>query len=332
MARGKSKAKTSKSSKVSVGKIFFFTRIARFLIQPTILVTLLFLTSLFTVAGATFYVTLPETQQEEISRIVKNWWCNEKQVSFWDVLEDAYCLRLGSREFVSEHLIADTIFSLSRPRCVDDQRTITLLANQYFCVGYVENQGNPAWVAYELRDMPAPLPRLKRPNFKTDTRTRSQIRPDDYTHSGYDRGHMAPNFSMSCCYGKAGQSETFLMSNIVPQKHTMNAGVWKTIEELEFLNLAARYECVWIVTGPIYNNANSPKLNHKVNVPDACFKIIVMRNTRGVFARAYIVPNGETASNPEKYRVSIDEIEKQTRLDFFAELPDDLENALEAHI
>lgn len=321
MAKHSSKRKTT---------TFHFPRMT-FLFNSKLILSLILLLTLLTLALGAWYTQLPEIQKNEFARLIHNWGNPNKAITFWDVMEDCYYFQWGDRGFSSKSPLNDTLFSTSTPVKIPDIPIypFTELPNNYIRVGYSDVAGTPSWVAYELFDVDTPT-HLKRPSFKTDKRTRAQIRPDDYTRTGYDRGHMAPNSAIAQCYGKKGQAETFLMSNIVPQKHKMNAGVWKNLEVYEFQNLAARYGKVWIITGPVfYHRSSRLKINEKIIIPRECFKIIVMKNARGYFSRAYLIPNDVTYSNPENYRVSIDQIEKVTGLDFLSELPDDLEFPLE---
>ena len=65
-------------------------------------------------------------------------------------------------------------------------------------------------------------PNHERPSrLKIDQRTEARVSHNDYTNTGFDRGHMAPNYVIDICYGEATQLQTFLMSNI---------------EEVSFLN------------------------------------------------------------------------------------------------
>ena len=50
--------------------------------------------------------------------------------------------------------------------------------------------------------------------------------------SGYDRGHMAPNYAIDTVFGERAHKQTFLMSNIVPQRPELNQGPWKEIEQV----------------------------------------------------------------------------------------------------
>nr|WP_292429156.1 DNA/RNA non-specific endonuclease [Methylobacter sp.] len=93
-----------------------------------------------------------------------------------------------------------------------------ILRNDGFILGYSDLRGNPLWVEYALTAAKENGRSLKRPNrFETDWRSINRVSHDSYQHSGYDRGHMAPNYAMSRLYGREGQSDSFLMTNITPQ-------------------------------------------------------------------------------------------------------------------
>jgi endonuclease G, mitochondrial len=166
--------------------------------------------------------------------------------------------------------------------------------------------------------------------FETDLRTAARVAPADYTNSGYDRGHMAPNYAIATRYGEEAQRETFLMSNIVPQRHALNAGVWKQMEMNVATSYPARFGEVWVIVGPVFGS-RAEKLRNGTVVPEAFFKIVIDESDGRVRAQAFIFPQ-ETPAGAEAggYLVSIDEIEQRTGLDFLPELPDTAEDALEA--
>jgi len=206
-----------------------------------------------------------------------------------------------------------------------------------YVVGYDEQRKNPAWVFYHLALIEKkPAGTSKRPSkFNTDKTTEAKVSHKDYTHSGYDRGHMAPNYGISTRYGREAQIETFLMSNIVPQKPNLNRGVWRELE-MKVANikggLANRFDSVYVITGPIYDN-QIEKIKNKVEIPDSFYKIIVDLENNTPRALAFIMPqNAKRKDEPEKFLTSIDEIEKQTGLDFFADLEDSYESKFEAQI
>lgn len=210
---------------------------------------------------------------------------------------------------------------------------LEFLKNRGYVVGYDDANGNPAWVAYKVFQ-PRSFDVGARPNFETDARTRAKISPDDYTRSGFDRGHMAPNQAMGACYGDDGQKESFLMSNIVPQLHEVNAGLWKDLEQRILKRYTRAFGEVWVVCGPIYDApARTKRIRGKIAVPDAFFLIVADRDEdRGNALRtlAFIIPHEKNpGGNARDCLVGIREIERRTGLNFFPALDESTQDALE---
>jgi endonuclease G len=70
--------------------------------------------------------------------------------------------------------------------------------------------------------------------------------PSDYTNSGFDRGHLAPAGDMK--WSETAMDESFLMSNISPQKPAFNRGIWKKLEE-KIRSWAIENDSIIVVTG-----------------------------------------------------------------------------------
>lgn len=216
----------------------------------------------------------------------------------------------------------------------ESARRLDFLKNKGYVVGYDDARGNPAWVAYKVFPPPS-FETGARPDFETDGRTRARVSPEDYAHSGFDRGHMAPNQAMGACYGTEGQRESFLMSNIVPQLHAVNAGVWKDLEQRILKRYTRLCGAVWVVCGPLYRDdaRRTRKLNGKVSVPDAFFLVIADRDEeRGnaVRALAFVIPHAADADgNAKEYLVPVREIERLSGLNFFPDLERAAQDALE---
>lgn len=209
--------------------------------------------------------------------------------------------------------------------------SLTILRNIGFYSGYSEEKRNPLWVAYKI-DSSGRNYELKRPSgFKPDQRTFSRINPKDYKSSGYDRGHLAPNSAISSEYGKEAQLETFLMSNIVPQKPDLNRKVWQRLERLES-EFAVNLETVWVFTGPIFDQ-HIQLIKNRIEVPDAFYKIIIDEQQGNIRTLAFLIP--QSVSGRERlmtFITSIDEIEKLSGLDFLSPLSDENEDKLEAAV
>ena len=124
--------------------------------------------------------------------------------------------------------------------------------------------------------------------------------------------------------------ECFLMTNMCPQTHALNAGVWNSIEQ-QCRSWAKKYGKVYIVCGPIYLNKQHRKLGkNKVVVPDAFFKVI-LRTGKNPQAIGFICRNQtETGLQKKDFVNSVDEVERITGYDFFSKLPDNVEKKVEA--
>ncbi|WP_308984744.1 DNA/RNA non-specific endonuclease [Thalassobacterium sedimentorum] len=212
-------------------------------------------------------------------------------------------------------------------------RPVKLLQNQGYMVGYDETLRNPAWVAYHLKrgDRSAASERLE--TFETDRRTRARVRHGDYSHSGYDRGHMAPNYAIDSVFGERAQQETFLMSNIVPQRPELNQGPWKEFEQVVANRYLKDYQEVWVITGPVYREPIQ-RLVSGVAIPSAFFKVIIdVVEPTGVRALALILDQEVTNSTKlSQHLVTIDAVEAATGLDLLSLLDDTAESSLEADL
>jgi len=212
-------------------------------------------------------------------------------------------------------------------------RPVQVLENRGYLVGYDEAFQNPAWVAYRLEQNVAAEASERPDGFEIDGRTRARVNHHDYTNSGYDRGHMAPNYAIDRVFGEQAQKETFLMSNIVPQTPELNQGSWKEVEQIVANRYLRHYEEIWVVTGPIYGESIQ-NFSSGVAIPQAFFKIVVdVIDSTGIRALAMILPQDADPSSPlSSYLTTIDEVETVTGLDFLSLLDVVAEEALESDL
>jgi len=151
--------------------------------------------------------------------------------------------------------------------------------------------------------------------------------------SGYDRGHLAPNYAISDCYGEEAQKQTFLLSNIVPQLHALNAGLWKDMEQRIMKRYVERYGTVWVQVGPVFTTPPARQVG-RIPVPASFWMVISEYDEagQGIRAIAYLVPHEEKWRDAEltRYVVSIRRVEELTGLDFFPKLPRLAQDRLES--
>lgn len=279
-----------------------------------------------------WYLFQPDARQQEVRRLVGNAFERSKHVSALDVAWDVWQLYYADSATGRIAAGDKSIVYGGAPQIAEGRGTapLRLLTNRAYAVGYSDALGAPAWAAYRVRDLatlPSPAPRPD--GFEVDRRTVARVAAEDYSGSGYDRGHLAPNYAIATRHGEAAQRETFLMSNIVPQRHALNAGLWKELEMKIATSYPARYGEVWVFAGPVFG-VQPKKLRGRVAVPEAFFLIVLDEHEGKLRSLAWIVPQEAAAeADAARYLVSIDEIQKRTGLDFLGELDDVSERQVE---
>jgi endonuclease G len=142
-----------------------------------------------------------------------------------------------------------------------------------------------------------------RPDYNLPTKCRSYSK--DYSRTGYDRGHLASNASFD--YNRAIQKQTFLMSNIAPQKPNLNRRYWTKVEKFTRY-LAVKYKQVEVVTGVC---GSKGYIKNKVGIPAWWYKIIYIPKTKNYVA--FLTPNTNTGMSRAKlreYRATLEDIKK----------------------
>ena len=163
---------------------------------------------------------------------------------------------------------------------------------------------------------------------------------DDYTNSGFDRGHMVRSEERT--RSPADNRVTFFMTNILPQYHDMNAGPWLRLEE-KCEELSRRQgKQLYVMAGGVLRRGKRPSrtIGHDVTVPDTFFKIAVVLEagqgaddvTASTPVMAVLMPNKEGILDEgwEKYRTTVDEIEKRTGYEFLSAVPAAVQRVIEA--
>ncbi|MDR5904658.1 DNA/RNA non-specific endonuclease [Franzmannia qiaohouensis] len=209
-----------------------------------------------------------------------------------------------------------------------------VLRNDGFLVGWSDLRVNPLWVSYTLHEVEDPRAG-PRPNFQRDWRTLWPIAPDSYFGSGYDRGHLAPNYAIAAVHGVEAQAQSFLMSNISPQRPDLNRRLWQRLEEVVIDHFVPRFGVVQVITGPVFPERFMDNVFNRVGlveVPEAFYKILVVPAEQPL-ALAFIMPQEVAGDEPlDDYLVSIDEVEARTGLDFFPNLPAAAAQRLESRV
>ncbi|MGS2744190.1 DNA/RNA non-specific endonuclease [Halomonas sp. LS-001] len=209
-----------------------------------------------------------------------------------------------------------------------------VMRNDGYLLGWSDVRAGALWVSYQLAAVDdASIG--SRPGFSADWRTLWPIGTNSYSGSGYDRGHLAPNYAIAAVHGRQAQVDTFLMSNMSPQTPGLNRQLWQRLEEAVMDHFAPRFDQLQVITGPIYAEGFSNVMDRVgfVEIPIAFYKIIVAPAPEAPSALAFIMPQNVQGNEPlDDYLVSIDEVERQTGLNFFPDITPATEQTLEGQI
>jgi endonuclease G len=206
--------------------------------------------------------------------------------------------------------------------------TNTIIEHTYYTLSYSEEHEQAEWVAYELLSEHLSNNDFERPYFVEDRKVSTKSADwRNYKGSGYDRGHLCPAGDRKFSYDAF--HETFLTSNISPQDHEFNAGIWNRLEQ-KTRYWAKIFDGVYVITGGVLNNSKKSIGEEDVTVPNAFFKIILKRSRNELNTIAFMIPNQVSNESIYNYVTTIDLIEMETGIDFFPQLEDTLEDTLES--
>ena len=229
-----------------------------------------------------------------------------------------------------------SIYFAGEPRRVSGPAPtdIQVLQRGEFAVGWSPSLKHPVWVAYHVpprgdSTTSEPADPTKRPAFQKDRSVESSPTADAYKGSGYDRGHLAPNYAIATRFGEAAQKRTFLMTNIVPQTPSLNQGVWCDVEHRIASLWSGRYGEVWVIVGALPGRGE--RLESGVEIPSALYQVIMAQTDDGVRALAMVFPQEISQSAyPARYIVSIAELESMAGINFLPDLDSFIAKPLKA--
>jgi len=208
----------------------------------------------------------------------------------------------------------------------------TVIHHDGFSLCYNEKYEQAEWVAYVLTRTMLKQKNVPRTDWfeedpKVETGSATYF---DYKGSGYTRGHLVPAADMA--HSKKTMRESFYMSNISPQKHAFNAGIWHELEK-QIRQWVYDKEALYIVTGPVLRDIRQYVGKNRVGIPMYFYKIVLDYQEDPPQAIAFVLPN-ELSTRPLKdYIVTVDSVELLTGIDFFAELMlDSLEKQVESGV
>lgn len=215
------------------------------------------------------------------------------------------------------------------PACAGPDRELAQRAAFVLC--YSASLKVPLWTAYELKPENLRGSAPRRRHFRHDPFLSGPAASDsDYRNSGFSRGHLVPAADLA--WNEKALSDSFLLSNVIPQNLSLNAGKWRSLETA-VRELAASSDSLIILTGPIFCATVERIGANDVAVPCEIFKVVLAMRGDQFIMFAAILPNGPNPSQPlSAFATSVNEVHRRTGLDFFHELPTPLQSQLESAV
>ena len=178
--------------------------------------------------------------------------------------------------------------------------------------------------------------------YKPDPELPSQYaaKHNDYTNSGYTRGHLCASSDRQ--YSKEANQQTFYMSNISPQSgngFNQSGSAWNTGEDKVQAwgyNISRSTDTLYVVKGgTIGESMIKGYIKNEIAIPKYFFMAVLFRSGDNYKAIGFYMPHENLKDDPDKkdpkkYIMSIDALEQETGIDFFHNLPDNIENTVEA--
>src|ERR1051325_4081386 len=175
----------------------------------------------------------------------------------------------GSGAALSRH----PTLGIPSPASTSDPNNFLSVKSGYV-VAYNGSRKVPNWVSWQLNT-----------SYLGSVARQDDFRPDDtfpasepqasladYSGSGYDRGHMCPSADRTLTV--AANSQTFFLTNMVPQAANNNQGPWAVMEN-DLRTIARTGKELFIISGGTFS-ASSNAIGSGVVVPDKTFKVVVV--------------------------------------------------------
>lgn len=202
-----------------------------------------------------------------------------------------------------------------------------IIKHTYYTLAYSEADEQAYWVYYHLTPELINGTQSRTDDFRADPLVSTgSAALTDYSGSGYDRGHLCPAADMTL--NKTSMSESFYLSNMSPQLPSFNRGIWSKLES-KVRDWVGEFGDLYVVSAGVLTDKIGVIGADEVTIPKAYYKVIYSVKNGMI---ALILPNQGSSQGLDQFVVSVDEVEKQTEIDFFSGLDDKVENQLESTV
>lgn len=201
------------------------------------------------------------------------------------------------------------------------------LCKQNYAIHYRYDTKTAEYVVQHVTLQSISGPAKRKDDFRADPSIPPEHRAvlSDYAGFPFDRGHLSPGADNT--QNDEIMSESFFLSNMVPQVPNHNRGIWKQLETL-VRQWVTEGKDIYVASGTIYAPGYQTIGANRVGIPTHMWKVIVDRKSSK--AIAFILPNAPLpVQDLPKYATTIDQVEQATGINFMPQLTKTQEAKLE---
>lgn len=227
-------------------------------------------------------------------------------------------------------IVAQTGLPQAHEPCFEQGEVLRYLE---FSLAHSGEHKQAFWVAYTLDSAELEMP-MKRVNpFKSDPFVEgNKATLNDYSKSGYDRGHLS-----RAMYNKRNERayrESYYLSNVSPQigrGFNQTGGLWYKAEDIE-VELAKKHKVIYAISGPVFIQNIDTIGKSEIPVPGSFYKVILYQDSNGYWqCIGFLFPHKENReTTPFEHIVPVRTLENLTQINFNCALPDSVQNRIES--
>ncbi|MBR4897168.1 MAG: DNA/RNA non-specific endonuclease [Prevotella sp.] len=208
------------------------------------------------------------------------------------------------------------------------------------------------WTCYELHAGNSMSTTDRNDDFKADPEVAVSSTLNDYKGSGFSRGHLCPSADRLCSVEQ--NKQTFFLTNMQPQYQSHNGGLWSRLEtevrdyatndsktqshcDTLYIVKAATITDKVTINDTEVDGVYAERCNGRLLVPKYFYMALLHYNKETDTYQALAfwtdhIDTNQSVAYLGDYAITIDELERRTGIDFFCNLPDEIEDAVEATI
>jgi endonuclease G, mitochondrial len=201
------------------------------------------------------------------------------------------------------------------------------LCKHHYAINYRKDTKTPEYVVEHPSKKEVTGPAKRKDDFRADPSISPEFQSQlsDYAGQPYDRGHLVP--AGDSTENATDMSESFYLSNMVPQVPNNNRGIWKQLETY-VRNNVTKGKDIYVISGTIYKDGYTSIGDHKVGVPTHVWKVMIDNSSKKSIA--FLFPNAAIpVADLPNYAITVDQLEKETGIDISPSIDESIEQKMD---